>query len=98
MRSGAGAFGPGSRRLECLLDFFTRDLLAAADAAGLAELRVALPVGLAAAFPADFPGADGADNALPALRNSARADEIDVRSLLQVSGIYIATVFLAAHL
>src|SRR5258706_12348302 len=98
MLSGAVAFWPVSRRLECLLDFFTRDLLAAADAAGLAELRVALPVGLAAAFPAAFPGADGADNAVPALRSSARPAVIDVRSLIEASAICIAPIFIAAHL
>lgn len=95
MRSGAGAFCPGSRRLECLLDFFKRDLLAA-EAAGLAELRVALPVGLPAAFPGAFAGADGADQAAPAVRSSARPAVIDVRSLIEASTICIATVFVAA--
>ena len=97
MRSGAGAFCPGSRRLECLLDFFKRDLLAA-EAAGLAELRVALPVGLPAAFPGAFAGADGADHATPAVRSSARPAVIDVRSLIEASTICIATVFVAAYL
>src|SRR6266404_6651621 len=91
MRSGAGAFCPGSRRLERLLDFFKRDL-PAADAAGLAELRVALPVGLPAAFPGAFAGADGADQAVPAVRSSAKPAVIDVRSLIEASTISIATI------
>jgi hypothetical protein len=76
--------------LDCLLDFFTRDLLAA-DAAGRAELRVALPVGFPAGFPAAFPGADGADQAVPAVRSNARPAAIDVRSLIEASPISIAT-------
>ena len=87
MRSGAGAFCPGSRRLECLLDFLRRDLLAA-DAAGLAELRVALPVGLPAGLPGAFAGADGADHATPAVRSSARPAVIDVRSLISLDYLY----------
>src|SRR5258705_3392640 len=87
MRSGAGAFCPGSLRLECLLDFFTRDLLAA-DAAGRAALRV----GLLAAFPGAFAGADGADQATPAVRSSAKPAVIDVRSLIEASTISIATI------
>src|ERR1700730_3702604 len=74
MRSGAGAFCPFSRRLECLLDFFTRDLLPA-EAEDLAGVRVAFPVA--------FPGADVADHAVPAVRSSARPAVIDVRSLIQ---------------
>src|SRR5690348_16902781 len=70
MRSGAGAFCPRSRRLECLLAFFPR-ALPAAEAAGLAELRVA------------FPGVDVADHAVPAVSSSARPAIIDVRSLIQ---------------
>src|SRR6266404_5236161 len=97
MRSGAGAFCPGSRRLECLLDFFTRDLLPA-EAAGLAKLRVALPAGFPVAFPVGFPAADGADQAVPAVRSSARPAVIDVRSLIEASTICIATIFIAAHL
>lgn len=85
MRSGAGVFCPGSRRLECLLDFFTRDL-PAAGVAGRAELRVALPP-----FPAAFAGADGADHAAPAVRSSAKPAVIDVRSLIEASTISIAT-------
>src|ERR1700732_624970 len=82
MRSGAGAFCPRSRRLECLLDFFTRDLLPP-EAAVLAGLRVAFPVA--------FVGADGADDATPAVRSSARPTVIDVRSLIEGSTIYLAT-------
>src|ERR1700730_2405108 len=74
MRSGAGTFCPRSRRLECLLDFFTRDLLPA-EAEDLAGLRVA--------FPAAFAGADGVDDAAPAVRISAKLAVIDVRSLIQ---------------
>lgn len=69
MRSGAGAFCPRSRRLECLLDFFTRALLAA-EGAGFAALRVA------------FPDAEGADHTAAAARSNARAAVIDVRSLI----------------
>src|SRR6266436_2133850 len=70
MRSGAGVFWPRSRRLECLVDFFPRDL-PAEEAAGFAELRVA------------FPGVEGADHAVPAVSTSARPAVIDFRSLMQ---------------
>jgi hypothetical protein len=86
MRSGAGAFCPGSRRLERLLDFFTRDLLDA-DAAGRAELRVALPAALPAGFPAALAGEDGADHAAPAVRISAKPAVIDVRSLISLDNL-----------
>ena len=87
MRSGAGAFCPGSRRLECLLDFLTRDLLAA-EAAGRAALRVALPVG----FPAAFAGADRAHHAVPAVSSNAKPAVIDVRSFMQAPTISVATI------
>lgn len=74
MRSAAGAFCPRSRRLECLLDLFVRDLLAA----GFAALRVGLA------------GADVAEYAVPAIRSSARPAVIDVRSLIQPRSSYIA--------
>src|ERR1700682_8597 len=72
MRSGAGAFCPRSRRLECLLDFFTRDLLPG-EAAGLAELAVALSLA---------PGHVAA-HAVPAVRSSAKPAVIGVRSFIQ---------------
>src|ERR1700747_242962 len=77
MRSGAGAVCPRSRRLECLLDFFTRDLLA--SEAGRAELRVAFPA-FGAAFGATF---GVAAHAVPAVRSSARLAVIEVRSFIQ---------------
>jgi len=67
MRSGAGTFCPRSRRLECLLDFFARDLLAD----GFAALRVALAS-----------TADVAEHAVPAVRSSAKPAVIDVRRLI----------------
>jgi hypothetical protein len=69
MRSGAGAVCPRSRRLECLPDFFTRDL-PAAEAAGFAELRVL------------FAPVNAAEH-VPAVRSSAKPAVIDVRSLIQ---------------
>src|SRR5260370_16542085 len=70
MRSGAGAFCPGCRRLECLLDFFTRDLAPAERVAGFAALRAPLaPVNAA--------------EHVPAVRSSAKPAVIDVRSLIR---------------
>src|SRR5579859_1455901 len=67
MRSGAGAFCPRCRRLECLLDFLTRDLPTTGD------------LGLAAR--AGLLGVE-ADHAAPAVSSSARPAAIDVRSLI----------------
>ena len=69
IRSGAGAFCPGCRRLECLPDFFTRALVAA-ETRGLAAPRVGLL------------GADGADHAVAAANSSAKLSVIDVRSFI----------------
>src|SRR5260221_12368923 len=81
MRSGAGVFCPRSRRLECLLDLFPRDLL---PTAGFAELRVA------------FAGGAEADHAAPAASSSAKPAVIDARSLIQPRlSIYIATIYIA---
>src|SRR6266849_9288327 len=70
MRSGAGAFCPRSRFLECLLDLFTRDLAAAERGAGFAALR------------APFAPVNAAEH-VPAVRSSAKPAVIDVRSLIQ---------------
>src|SRR5258708_27612732 len=94
MRSEAGAFWPGSLRLERLLDFFRRDLLAE-GAAGLAEVRVVLAAALPAGFAAAFAGADGADQATPAVSSSAKPAVIDVRSLIQASTILSGTTCLS---
>src|SRR5438309_1573922 len=72
MRSGAGAFCPGSRRLECLLDFLTC-ALPLAEARGFTALRVGLL------------GVDGADHTVAAVRSSASPAMIDVRSLISAS-------------
>src|SRR5258706_16132039 len=81
MRSGAGVFCPRSRRLECLLDLFPRDLL---PTAGFAELRVA------------FAGGAEADHTAPAVSSSARPAVIDVRSLIQPRlSISIAPMYIA---
>src|SRR6266404_284904 len=69
MRSGAGAFCPGCRRLECLLDFFTR-ALPAVEARGFEAPRVGLL------------GVDGADHTVAPVRSSAKPTIIDVRSLI----------------
>jgi hypothetical protein len=58
------------------MDFFTRDLLPA-EAEDLATVRVAFPVA--------FGGADGADDATPAVRSSTKPAVIDVRSLIEAS-------------
>src|SRR6267154_705083 len=79
MRSGAGAFCPGGRRLECLLDFFTR-ALPAAEAFGFEALRVGLL------------GVDGADHTVALVRSSAKPTRIDVRSLIVTSTIHLATL------
>src|SRR5258705_6800153 len=79
MRSGAGAFCPGCRRLERLLDFFTR-ALPAAEAFGFEALRVGLL------------GVDGADHTVALVRSSARPTRIDVRTLIVTSTIHLATI------
>src|SRR6267378_3938698 len=78
MRSGAGAFCPGCRRLERLLDFFTR-ALPAAEAFGFEALRVGLL------------GVEGADHTVALVRSSAKPTRIDVRTLIVTSTIHLAT-------
>src|SRR5258707_15645829 len=78
MRSGAGAFCPGCRRLERLLDFFTR-ALPAAEAFGFEALRVGL-------------GVEGAEHTVALVRSIARPTRIDVRTLIVTSTIHLATL------
>src|SRR5258708_20605733 len=78
-RSGEVAFWPGCRRLERLLDFFTRTL-PAAEALGFEALRAGLL------------GVDGADHTVALVRSSARPTRIDVRTLIVTSTIHLTTL------
>src|SRR5712675_352695 len=84
MRSGAGAFCPFSRCLECLLTFFARALLAA-EARGFEAPRVGLL------------GVDGADHTVAPVRSSAKPTIIDVRSFISASTPHWDFACIAPH-
>src|SRR5579859_6046757 len=72
MSSGAGAFCPGWRRLECLLVFLPWDLLEA-ELVGFTALRAGF---------AGFAGLEAAEYATPAVSSTAKPAVIDLRSLI----------------